>query len=158
MKHTLLFILLSAIYFSASPGPLSFFVSPAPERKQDSAYVIIQLNMPAGILGIVKSSTPGRQVDPVLLNCVGIGPSYQRQVWTGRNYTTFAATLAVLFFPRLDAGTDVFPWDVGAGAMVTILNGYGFGIAYNGGSVEGKTINRLIGLLIYEFNAPWKNK
>jgi hypothetical protein len=129
-------------------------ISPAPAR--DSAEWVLQLNIPLGMIGITKSNESGRQVDARILNCVGFGPSYQRQIWVGRNYTTFAVTLAALFFPQIEAG--VFPWDIGAGLLVTAFNGYGVGVGWNAGKVEGKDINRLIGMLIYDVNAPWKNK
>lgn len=77
-----------------------------------------------------------------ILSCIGFGPSCQWQQWTGRNYTNFAITLAALFFPN--AEETPFPWDMGAGLLLTAFNGYGIGIGYNAGLVPGKSINRLI--------------
>ena len=153
LKNMLLIFALSAICFSASAGILSNIVSPAPAR--DSAQWVLQLEIPVGIIGITKSNEPGRQVDARVLNCVGFGPSYQRQVWTGRNYTTFAVTLAALFFPQVNA--TAFPYDFGGGLFATAFNGYGGGIFYNAGYVSGKTINRIGGMIIYGVG-PWKNK
>jgi hypothetical protein len=153
MKNILIFLFLSAIYFSTSPGTFSNLVSPAPAR--DSAQWVMQLEIPVGIIGLTKSNEPNTQVSARILNCIGFGPSYQRQVWTGRNYTTFAVTVAALFFPQVNA--TAFPWDFGLGGFATAFNGYGGGFFYNAGYVQGKTINRFGGMLIYGVG-PWKNK
>ena len=137
-------------------GVLSNIVAPAPARAVDSVCVVLQLNIPAGIIGLSHSDIPGKQVDTHILSCVGCGPSLQWQQWTGKNYTNLAITLAALFFPN--AEETPFPWDFGAGLLVTAFNGYGVGLGYNSGLVSGKSINRWVGMLIYDINAPWKNK
>jgi hypothetical protein len=148
-------LLASAICFSANAGILSNLISPAPETKKDSVRIVLQMDIPVGIIGLTKSREANKQLDAKILNCVGFGPSLQWQQWTGLNYTNFAITAAVLFFPKLDS--DPFPWDVGAGLFVTAFGGYGFGAGYNAGTVEGKTINRFIGMIIADV-IPWRNK
>jgi hypothetical protein len=149
----LLLVVIGLLLFvpSANAGLLS----PEPARANDSTVIIIQMDIPVGMIGLTKSATPGRQLDARILNCVGFGPSLQWQQWTGKNYTTFAVTAAALFFPRMDG--DAFPWDVGAGLFVTAFGGYGLGIGYNAGAVPGKTINRVLGLLVADV-MPWRNR
>lgn len=136
------FLLLIFWALSIQAGIFSNLVSPAGPRKMDSIRVVMQLNIPTGILSLTASATPGKQVDAHILSCIGFGPSCQWQQWTGRNYTNFAITLAALFFPN--AEETPFPWDMGAGLLLTAFNGYGIGIGYNAGLVPGKSINRLI--------------
>jgi hypothetical protein len=136
-------------------GALDNLTSPVPVRKIDSVCVVMQLNIPAGIIGITGSNVPGKKADTRILSCIGCGPSLQWQQWTGKNYTIVAITAAALFFPN--AAEAPFPWDIGAGLIVTAY-GYGIGIGYNAGLVPGNSINRLVGMLIYDINAPWKNK
>jgi hypothetical protein len=148
------FLLISSIVSFPNAGILSNFLSPAPAVKQDSVRIVLQLNMPIGIIGLTKSNDANTQLDAKLLNCVGFGPSIQWQQWTGTNYTQFAITLAALLFPQ---DQTPFPWDAGIGLMATAFNGYGVGIGYNAGTVPGKPINRIIGMLIADVSF-WKNK
>jgi hypothetical protein len=150
----LFFLFLGSFATISEAGILSNFLSPAPAIKQDSVRVVLQLNMPVGMIGLTKSASSNTQLDAKLLNCVGFGPSLQWQQWTGVNYTNFAVTLAVLLFPQ---DQTAFPWDIGAGLIATAFNGYGIGVGYNAGTVPGKTVNRVIGIIVADI-IPWKNK
>jgi hypothetical protein len=148
-------LILISIVSLSSAGILSNLLSPAPGTKMDSVRIVLQMNLPVSIIGLTKSKLSDKQIDAHMLNCVGFGPSLQWQQWTGMNYTTFAVTVAALFFPQVDQ--DAFPWDVGGGVIVTAFGGYGIGLGYNAGLVQGKSSNRLVGMLIADV-MPWKNK
>jgi hypothetical protein len=128
-------LLASAIWSSSSAGVLDYIFS---HQKLDTtkATWTLKAEFTFSAMTITRSLIAGRQAEIGILNAMGSGLSWQRQIWTGQAYTTFAVTGAFLFFPN--SNSTPLPYDAGAGIIISAFNGYGVGVAYNAGTVPKK--------------------
>jgi hypothetical protein len=115
-----------------------------------------KLNTPITFLGLSRG--PGNQwIRPQLMKCFGLGLALQKQVNLGKNKTLLSGSADLMFFPNGDS-TAVIPFDIGAGIIFSsgAINDFGLGVAVNCGKVEGRTINRFVGMIVWDW-VPRKN-